>query len=253
MIGYTTVTFRDMSIQENVRFAKDSGMECLEWGGDVHITDIDSARYARELCQSEGIAISAYGSYYTLGQGNISDWAGVVAIASELGAPVIRVWLGKKGSDKFSNMQFDELVAEAQAMADVAVGYNIIIASECHQNTYNDTTDSALKFLIAVGRDNYRTYYQSRYLDMATDLDKLDRLFDYVDNTHISFSEVTFNQRHFSCKKDKNALEKVISKLVEKDYKGNIIIEFCKKHKTKWFLRDIARLRECMNYAKGDN
>ena len=252
MIGYTTVTFRDMTIQENVKFAKESGMECLEWGGDLHITDIDSARLARELCLSEGIAISAYGSYYTLGQGNISDWARVVAIASELGAPVIRVWLGKKGSDKFSDIEFDELVIEAQSMADEASKYGIIIASECHQNTYNDTTDSALAFLDAVGRDNYRTYYQSRYLDMATDLDKLDRLYDYVDNTHISFSEVTYNQRHFSCKKDKYALEKVINRLVEKDYKGNIIIEFCKKNKTKYFMRDIVRFRECMISAKGD-
>ncbi len=252
MIGYTTVTFRSMSIAENVKFAKSCGMECIEWGGDVHVTDIESAKLARTECENEGLKISAYGSYYTLGQGNISEWSNIVAIASELSAPVIRVWLGKKGSDKYTQSEFCELVAEGKKMADEARVLNIIIASECHQNTYNDTTDSAIKFIKAVDADNFRTYYQSRYLDMPTDLHKIDKLFEYVDNTHISFSEVTYNQRGIFRRKDKLALEKVINKLIDKEYKGNIIFEFCEKHDKKNFLKDVARLKECMSVRKGE-
>ena len=62
-IGFTTTTVRQIkSIEEVVDLAKKVGADCLEWGGDVHITDIASAEKARKLCDESGISVAAYGS-----------------------------------------------------------------------------------------------------------------------------------------------------------------------------------------------
>jgi len=250
MIGYTSVTYRQLDIQGNVDLAVSAGVECIEWGGDVHVTDIATAKVARLACEAAGIAISAYGSYYRVGSGDYEQWQQVVAIASELNAPVIRVWLGCKGSCKMCCVEIDCLITEGKRMADIAAEHNIIIANECHQNTYTDTTDTLLSFLKAVDKPNYRTYYQSRYLNMSQDIDMLERVLEYVDNVHISYSEVKVNQKG-KLFKDKNALDKVVAKLCDMDYQGNIIFEFVAGDDTHQLAKDIARLREQIAHCKG--
>ena len=36
-IGFTTVTFRKKSVEEIIDIAKKAAINCIEWGGDVHV------------------------------------------------------------------------------------------------------------------------------------------------------------------------------------------------------------------------
>ena len=67
-IGFTSTSFRQIkSIEKIVRIASEAGADCIEWGGDIHIKDVPTARRAKRLCDDAGIPISSYGSYYRVG------------------------------------------------------------------------------------------------------------------------------------------------------------------------------------------
>lgn len=61
-IGLCSVTFRKKSAAQVVLIAKKAGVEYIEWGGDIHVTNAEEARIVKSICDNEGIKISSYGS-----------------------------------------------------------------------------------------------------------------------------------------------------------------------------------------------
>ena len=88
------------NIGKIVEIAKSAGAECIEWGGDIHVTDIETAKKANILCNKAGIRICSYGSYYRVGSKNSGEWKNICEIANIMGAKSVRVWLGKSDSEK---------------------------------------------------------------------------------------------------------------------------------------------------------
>lgn len=242
MIGFTSVSLRSCSIEEVVETAKKAGAEIIEWGSDVHVKTLDDAAKAKKLCDENGIIINSYGSYYRTGCGDRAEWKKTCEIASAMGAKYIRPWLGTKGSAKTGEAEYRKILDDARSMADTAAECGLVISHECHPNTYNDTTDSALRFLNDIDRENVKTYYQSWYRDEAGDKDKLFRLFPYVQDVHLSFSElVKFQMFH---KKDREFIGKILSWLKELGFSGGLIIEFTKNSSAENLINDIAKLKE---------
>ena len=101
-IGVASVTFRNKRIAEVVEIAKKAGVGYIEWGADVHVRTLDEAREAKDLCDSNGIRICSYGSYYRVGSGDMSDWKRICENADAMGASSVRIWLGNKDSEKTS-------------------------------------------------------------------------------------------------------------------------------------------------------
>src|SRR3954447_6657285 len=64
-LGVCSVTLRACSIDEVVEVAAGAGLECIEWGADVHVPpgDLDAARRAREATLAAGLRVASYGSY----------------------------------------------------------------------------------------------------------------------------------------------------------------------------------------------
>ncbi len=59
-IGFTSTSFRQIrSIEKIMKTASESGADCIEWGGDIHIKDKDTAKRAKKLCDDAGIMISS--------------------------------------------------------------------------------------------------------------------------------------------------------------------------------------------------
>lgn len=248
MIGFTTVSLRSSSIEENVAAAVRAGADIIEWGGDVHVKTEEDAKKAKKLCDDAGILIRSYGSYYRTGSEDHEQWLSVCRNASLLGAGTIRAWLGTKGSADTDENAYRTLLRDARFMADAAKEYGITVSHECHPNTYNDTTESSLRFLRDVERENVKTYYQSWYHDEAGDKDKLFRLFPYVTDVHLSFSElVKFQLLH---KKDREYINKILSWLKELDFNGGLIIEFTKNNSAENLVKDIKRLRDLWESGK---
>ena len=202
---------------------KKCGAECIEWGGDIHVTDINSAKKAKMLCDKEDIRISTYGSYYRVGSDDTEKWKGICEIATTLGARSVRVWLGSADSEDTDDATYKKLVDDLRYMCSVAKEYGLIVAPECHGNTYNNNTDAYLKIREDIGYENFRTYFQSKYCRKEYDLDRIVRTITDIDCVHVSYFE-QFREQFPKC--DSSYMTEIIRKLSDCGYNGDIMVEF---------------------------
>ncbi len=223
-IGFTSTSFRQIkSIERIVRIASESGAECIEWGGDIHVKDIQTAKRAKTLCDDAGIAISSYGSYYRVGCKNAGEWKSICEIAHAMGAESIRVWLGSCDSEITDENTYKLLIEDGKAICSVAADYNLTVCSECHDKTFNNNTDAFLKIHQDIGRDNFRTYFQSRYKRKEYDLDRFERTLPYIESVHISYSE---QAREQFPKFNPQYINSLLDKIISSEFDGNILVEY---------------------------
>ena len=163
--GLVSISFRSLSPEEIVALATQARLEGIEWGGDVHVPhgDVTRAAAVRRLSRAAGLRVSAYGSYYRAGEpagAENPDFAAVLASARELGAPVIRIWAGRKGSAAVDAAEREAVVADLERIGRMARAEGIVVACEFHANTLTDTNESALALYDAVTCDTVRAYWQ---------------------------------------------------------------------------------------------
>lgn len=243
-IGFTSTTFRhsEKDISKIVDVAVQAGAQYIEWGGDVHVKTIEEAMKAKKLSDEKGLEICSYASYYIIGSGDMELWERICKICQVLGAKSVRVWLGKlgTGSDKFSEEMYTKMVEDGKVICDIAKQYDLIVSPECHRNTYNDTTDTFLKAAKDIDKENFKTYFQSTYKELAYDLDRIEKTLPYIENVHISYSEQMREQAF--AKKDSKYIDKLMKKLDEVEYSGIVLLEYTYFEAKKFMIKDIARL-----------
>lgn len=244
-IGFTSNSFRQIkSLNKIVEIAVDSGAECIEWSGDVHVKSVADAEIAKNLCHKAGVKICSYGSYYRVGSKNAAEWQSVCEIASALGAASIRVWLGKADSQKTDAETYTVLLEDTKAICAVAEKYGLIVCPECHDNTYNNNTDAFLKIREDTGSENFRTYFQSRYRRKEYDLDRIERTIPYIENVHVSFFDM---RREQFPKCDSGYMNTILEKLLSLGFSGAVLVEFTypgfKRGLPCAMKRDIAKLK----------
>lgn len=189
--GLVSVSFRSLSCEEIIRITKKSGLDGIEWGGDVHVPpdNPDNAKRIASLMKEAGLLTSAYGSYYragTYGENYIEEFRKVLDTAVILGAPVIRIWAGNKGSKKISTEKRKEIVSECVEIAKAAGKENITVSFECHINTLTDNFVSALQLMKETDRENLRMYWQpSEYRSRRYNLEALQNIIPYLTNVHV--------------------------------------------------------------------
>ena len=240
-LGLCSVTFRKKAIEEITDIAKKAGIGFIEWGADVHVRTIDDAKKVKELCSKADIKISSYGSYFNSAVYNEDKWIEVCEIAKEMGAESIRIWLGKKNSQITSETEYALLLENMAKMCDIASQYSLTVCPECHDNTFNNNTDAFLRFAAELNRDNFKTYFQSRYFRMEYDLDRIDRTYDYIKDVHVSYRDLKREQ--LFRKKDRNYLDTLLKKLMSKSFDGIIMVEFVSSDSEKNFIKDIQKLK----------
>lgn len=160
--GLLSVTFRKLSVPYITRLASEAGLECIEWGGDVHVPhgDLAAAREAAKLTLDHGLSVSAYGSYLRLGVAGGPDFESVVETAEALGAPTIRVWAGNKGSAKADPADRAAVVEDALKAANLAADAGLTISYEFHGNTLTDTAESAAELFADTLHDAIYSFWQ---------------------------------------------------------------------------------------------
>ncbi|GAB1484901.1 sugar phosphate isomerase/epimerase [Treponema sp.] len=149
--GLVSISFRSHSPENIVKAFEGTGLEGIEWGGDVHAPhgDLLRARHLAALCRDAGIAIAVYGSYLRFAEGD-PDWNAVLDSAEALGAPLIRVWAGRAASASFSPTARLQLVEKIGFFVADAAERKLRVAVEYHADTLTDTDDSAIALLHAV-------------------------------------------------------------------------------------------------------
>ncbi len=158
--GLVSVTFRKLRPEEIIRLAAANALDAIEWGGDIHVPcgDTDTARRVGEMTRQAGLSVACYGSYLRLTDGE--DPLPAVRTAQALGAPLLRVWAGKKGSGDASERDRAEIVRNARACADAARSCGIDVAFEYHGGTLTDSSASCLRLLKEADRGNLFTLWQ---------------------------------------------------------------------------------------------
>lgn len=186
MLGLTSITFRRLSRGEIIALAARAGLEGIEWGGDVHVPPGDAAvaEETRRLTESAGLAVLSYGSYYRLNEG--SAFGPVLNSALSLGAPMIRVWAGKRASADADETYVQSAAGELAQICEKAARHHVRIGLEYHRNTLTDTRTSAQRLIRLAGADNLTTYWQPNPdLSMDERLLEIESLLPRISNIHV--------------------------------------------------------------------
>lgn len=162
--GLVSVSFRGYSWEQVLGMAVSCNLEGIEWGGDIHVPcgDIGLARKVGEKTRESGLQVVCYGSYYRMEDADSLDEAleRLVDTAQALGAPLIRIWAGRKASCEADAAYRDRICANTKRLAAVAKARNIEIAFEYHGDTLTDTAASAKALLDAVDCANVGCLWQ---------------------------------------------------------------------------------------------
>ena len=189
--GLVSISFRKHSVEEIIQEVRRCGLTQIEWGTDVHVPagDLARARYVRELMDKNGLTTSSYGSYYRLGTGD--DFVPYIKSALALGAPIIRIWGGTRGSNQLSIQDLKNLAMEGRTLAEMAAEHGLTVALECHANTLTDHFQVALDFLQMVDHPAMKMYWQpNQYRSYEYNLTAAQELSPYVTHIHVFSWEV---------------------------------------------------------------
>lgn len=240
-IGFTTVTFRDLSPAEVCKIADENDIRNIEWGGDIHLPPLEKEKAAETAALNKKYSLCAlsYGSYYRLGAKDFELWREICEAASQIGAKVIRIWMGEKSSCDVNEDLFREMVEETKKLAEAAAEKNLTVAFEFHHGTYNDSGATSLRFLKAVDMDNVKTYWQP--FSTKEDTENLKAVLPYLAGVHV-FHWNKYGKR-YALKRGKRKWKKFISLIAESCGDMNYIMEFVKKDSVNQFKKDLAALR----------
>lgn len=160
LTGLTSITFRQLTVDEIIALVKKSGLDGIEWGGDVHVPPAspELAAEVAKKCADAGVKVLSYGSYWKCT--DIESFDGVLESAKALGAPIIRIWVGTLSPDKADDAEFARIVGVIRAAAKKAAAEGVGIAFEYHRNTLTQTLESAVRLLDAIPEENVTTYWQ---------------------------------------------------------------------------------------------
>lgn len=192
-LGLVSVTYRKLTPAQIIPLVKEAGLTAIEWGSDIHVpqTDLSNAHRVGEMTREAGLTVSSYGSYYRLGMGQ--DFLPFAEAAVTLGAPVIRIWAGNRGSAAVDTATRSVWAAEAKTACRVAAERGLTVAFEYHHDTLTDTAASALELITAIDEPNCRLYWQPEFAKpQALILSDLELVAPYVDLCHV----FTWNPDH---------------------------------------------------------
>lgn len=185
--GLCSVTLREQSTAEVLRLAAAAGLARIEWGSDHHAPppvlhttraeterSLESLRALGEATHQAGLSVSSYGSYHRAGVSDPEEITTLLAAATALGAPRIRVWAGNQPTLPASASAVAHLATEAPAttetwvrvsrslasLCDQAADRDLEVALEFHPNTLTDTAAGTRELLERADRANLSSYWQ---------------------------------------------------------------------------------------------
>lgn len=188
--GLVSISFRPYSVRQILDAVKESGLDSVEWGSDVHAPSDDPERLEEIVALQEeyGIRCSSYGTYFRLGVDPIEDLDAHITAARALGCNVLRLWCGHKKMNyqDYSKEQKEALLDAARQVAALGEEEDVIFCMECHQNTFTNCLEGALALMEATASDHFRMYWQpNEHVDYETNLRYAKEIAPYTKVIHV--------------------------------------------------------------------
>jgi len=190
--GIVSVSFRSLSADEIIKAVKDAGLDCIEWGSDVHAPcdDAEAISHIVELQNEYGITCSSYGTYFRFQKNDISELPLYIKAAKALGTNILRLWCGIKGSQSYTEEEKKELFALCRESAAMAEKEGVYLCMECHSGTYTDTLNSALELMEEIDSPHFRMFWQINQLkDFDYNIEYAKKIKPYTYNLHVFYFE----------------------------------------------------------------
>ena len=196
--GLVSVTFRQASPETIIDWAVESGLEAIEWGGDIHVPagNLDTAYKVGLQTRNRGLTVPTFGSYYRVGLNSKAekdlpksnlDFAKVLATALALRAGTIRVWANVMASEVAGDQDWEDTVTDLIRIRDMAADEGISISLEYHNNTLNDCPEATTRLLTAAdGIFPVHTFWQPLdELTLAQKLETLHASLPWLSHVHV--------------------------------------------------------------------
>ena len=187
-LGLVSVSFRSHTPQDILTAMNRAGLDCIEWGGDIHAPaeDMEKVGLLAVLQKEYGVICSSYGSYFRIGVSPLEELPSVVAAAKTLGTNIIRLWAGNEGSAAYTGQKKEDFFSECRKIANIGVENNVIFCLECHNWTYTDTKETALELMEAVDSPNFRMYWQpNQFKSIEENIAYAKLLAPYTEHIHV--------------------------------------------------------------------
>ncbi len=167
-IGICTISFSELPVAEALAASGASGARGIELWGREHLpAEASAAEVARvrRLAEVQGLNMAAYGSYAQAGEAEWPDErvAAMLDRVVDLGAPLVRVWAGTRGSAEATPGDWTRVIDSLRAWGDLAGARGLRLVVERHCHTLTDLGDCARRLIDAVGHPAVRLNYQIPY------------------------------------------------------------------------------------------
>lgn len=186
--GLVSITYRQLSHREVIDLAADAGLDCIEWGSDIHAPVGDAARLAdiASYSRERGIQCCSYGTYFRLGLHPLDDLRTYIEAARTLGTRVLRIWAGNKNYTDMTDSERTALIDEARRAAALAEREGVTLCFEWHAETMTNCLEGALSLMEQVDSPALRLYWQpSQYRSFEQNLAEAKRIAPYTVNLHV--------------------------------------------------------------------
>ena len=183
-----SVSFRSHTPQDILTAMNRAGLDCIEWGGDVHAPaeDMEKVGLLAVLQKEYGVICSSYGTYFRIGVSPLEELPSVVAAAKTLGTNIIRLWAGNEGSAAYTGQKKEDFFSECRKIVNIGVENYVIFCLECHNWTYTDTKETALELMEAVDSPNFRMYWQpNQFKSIEENIAYAKLLAPYTEHIHV--------------------------------------------------------------------
>ena len=222
--GLVSISFRALTPDEVIALCRKTGLTAVEWGTDSHVKTPDAAAAAYRAGSDAGVLPCSCGSYYKLGVSPTEDLRTALDIARELHTDTLRIWGGNRGSKELSESDFQMMVKESYAAAELADTYGITLCLECHPHTVTDRYESELRFLNAVAHPRLKTYWQpNQFESLAYNLEAAEALAGDTRMIHVfAWSET----ERFPLEQHADVWTRYLSVFAETGKKYGTLLEF---------------------------
>ena len=179
-------------------------------------------------------------SYYRLEENAFGPW---LDEAEALGAPVIRVWAGRKGSAEVDEWERETLVHTLNDCVRQAAERNIVVSLEYHPNTLTDSRDSVRRLM----RESETSFHWQPRWDWPLDsrIESLDEVLPRLSHLHVFTWEP--NGGRLPLDRGEEMWTRVFERVPADTY---ALLEFVQNDSDEALLRDAAVLNRWIGAGK---